>query len=552
MVKSEFVGQPSLIMDFSIIRVCIFQIGKSFLSFHINIRTLIKLLIMSNLPKSQSIIDLDSFSACEYFLKSKSYCNIDLPPYYNFQKVLDNTYDVYLRLSTAKGSQFSNFASYKEAKNLEDINHHIYANKGSDLSWRDFQVIHPLLYIHLVSTLTEPNNWEKITGRFKDFRSDSRIQCLSVPSQSLTNESDKAEQVNNWWKNIEQKSIELALEYNYLYDTDIADCYGSIYTHSIAWAIETKEVAKNDRKPHLLGNEVDSIISWMQEGQTNGIPQGSNLMNFIAEIILGYIDEQLSIKIGEAGITDYKILRYVDDYRIFVNNPIEGSTILKILSEKLLEMGMRLNSSKTRKSDDVISTAIKPDKLDWLTTSQFITNYQQLLLVIREHSKKHPNSGSLKKQLQIFYEKIDSKNIHPDSILTLVSIVTDICYKNSATYTVSFAIISKLLNFEVDKIKKNYIIDTVYKKFQQLPNTGFMQIWFKRMIKDSREDLHFNEKLCLYLQSPFSLWNNDWIKNPDLRKALEDNSIIDMDKFKSLDTVIQSNEFALFNYHSKN
>lgn len=138
---------------------------------------------MSNLPKSQSIIDLDSFSACEYFLKSKSYCNIDLPPYYNFQKVLDNTYDVYLRLSTAKGSQFSNFASYKEAKNLEDINHHIYANKGSDLSWRDFQVIHPLLYIHLVSTLTEPNNWEKITGRFKDFRSDSRIQCLSVPSQ---------------------------------------------------------------------------------------------------------------------------------------------------------------------------------------------------------------------------------------------------------------------------------------------------------------------------------------------------------------------------------
>lgn len=507
---------------------------------------------MSNLPKSQSIIDLDSFSACKYFLRSKSYCNIDLPPYYNFQKVLDNTYDVYCRLSTAKGSQFSNFASYKEAKNLEDINHHIYANKGSDLSWRDFQIIHPLLYIHLVSILTEPNNWEKITGRFKDFRSDSRIQCLSVPSQSLTNESDKAEQVNNWWKNIEQKSIELALEYNYLYDTDIADCYGSIYTHSIAWAIETKEVAKNDRKTHLLGNEVDSIISWMQEGQTNGIPQGSNLMNFIAEIILGYIDEQLSIKIGEAGITDYKILRYVDDYRIFVNNPIEGSTILKILSEKLLEMGMRLNSSKTRKSDDVISTAIKPDKLDWLTTSQFITNYQQLLLVIREHSKKHPNSGSLKKQLQIFYEKIDSKNIHPDSILTLVSIVTDICYKNSATYTVSFAIISKLLNFEVDKIKKNYIIDAVYKKFQQLPNTGFMQIWFKRMIKDSREDLHFNEKLCLYLQSPFSLWNNNWIKNPDLRTALEDNSIIDMDKFKSLDTVIQSNEFALFNYHSKN
>ena len=464
---------------------------------------------MNNVHKSQSIIDLDSFSAREYFLKNKSYCNIDLPPYYDFQKVLDSTYHVYRRLFTPKGSSFSNFASSKKAKNLENINHHIYANKGGDLSWRDFQIIHPLLYIHLVSILTELNNWKKIIKRFESFRRNVRIQCLSIPSKSLTNESDKAEQVSNWWKNIEQKSIELALEYNYLYDTDIADCYGSIYTHSIAWAIETKEVAKNERGYHLLGNEVDAVIGWMQQGQTNGIPQGSNLMNFIAEIVLGYIDEQLSMQIEEAGITDYKILRYVDDYRIFVNNPIEGSTILKILSEKLLEMGMRLNSSKTRKSDDVISTAIKPDKLDWLTTSQFITNHQQILLVIREYSKKHPNSGTLKKQLQIFYEKIDSKNIHPDSILTLVSIIADICYKNSATYTVSFAIISKLLNFEANIIRKNYIIDAVYKKFQQLPNTGFMQIWFKRMIKDSREDLHFNEKLCLYLQSPFSLWNND-------------------------------------------
>ena len=506
---------------------------------------------MNNLAKNQSVIDLDSVSACEYFLKSESYCNIDLPPYYNFQKVLDNTYTVYLRLSTAKGSKFTNFASSKEAKNLEDINHHIYANKGGDLSWRDFQIIHPLLYVHLVTILTELNNWKKITKRFEDFRRNHRIQCLSIPSQSLTNESDKAEQVSNWWKNIEQKSIELSLEYSYLYDTDIADCYGSIYTHSIAWAIETKEIAKNERGFHLLGNEIDAVIGWMQQGQTNGIPQGSNLMNFIAEIVLGYIDEQLSMQIEKSGITDYKILRYVDDYRIFVNNPTEGSTILKILSEKLLEMGMRLNSSKTRKSDDVISTAIKPDKLEWLTTSQFITNYQQLLLVLREHSKKHPNSGTLKKQLQIFYEKIKSENIHPDSILTLVSIVTDICYKNPATYTVCFAIISKLLSFEVDQVKKNHIIDAVYKKFQQLPNTGFMQIWFKRMIKDSREDLSFNEKLCLYLQDPFSLWNNDWIKNPDLKKALEDNLIVNMDKFKSLDTVIQSNEFALFNYHSK-
>lgn len=504
---------------------------------------------MTNLVRSQSVLELDGYAARDYFLKDKSYCNIDLPPYYNFQKILDDTYKIYNRLFSKPGSKFKNFASPNKAKNIENINHHIYANKGGDLSWRNFQIIHPLLYVHLVCVLTEKNNWEKLTARFVDFRKSDKIQCLSIPRKSLINESDKATQVNNWWKNVEQKSIVLALEYNYLYDTDIADCYGSIYTHSVAWAIETKDIAKNERGFHLLGNEIDSVIGWMQQGQTNGIPQGSNLMNFIAEIVLGYIDEQLAIQIHQVGITDYKILRYVDDYRIFVNNPTEGSTILKILSEKLLEMGMRLNSSKTRKSDDVISTAIKADKLDWLSKNQSITNPQQLILLIREHSKKHPNSGTLKIQLKEFYEKIDSTNIYQDSILTLTSIVTDICYKNTSTYSVGFAIISKLLNLENDDDKKNYIINAVYKKFQQLPNTGFMQIWFKRMIKDSREDLYFNEKLCSYLISPFSLWNNDWIDNNDLTKVIINTPIVDMNEFKSSDPVIQSKEFALFKYN---
>jgi hypothetical protein len=38
---------------------------------------------------------------------------------------------------------------------------------------------------------------------------------------------------------VEQKSIELGLEYDYIFHTDIVDCYGAIYTHSISWAIHT-------------------------------------------------------------------------------------------------------------------------------------------------------------------------------------------------------------------------------------------------------------------------------------------------------------------------
>ena len=35
----------------------------------------------------------------------------------------------------------------------------------------------------------------------------------------------------------------------------------------------------------------------MNYGQTNGIPEGSILTDFIAEIVLGYIDLQLSEKL---------------------------------------------------------------------------------------------------------------------------------------------------------------------------------------------------------------------------------------------------------------
>ena len=46
---------------------------------------------------------------------------------------------------------------------------------------------------------------------------------------------------------------------------------------------------------NILGNIIDKSIQNAQNQQTNGIPQGSVLMDFIAEIILGYIDRILGV-----------------------------------------------------------------------------------------------------------------------------------------------------------------------------------------------------------------------------------------------------------------
>jgi len=81
-----------------------------------------------------------------------------------------------------------------------------------------------------------------------------------VPVEDMNKKSDKAEQILQWLENMEQESINQSLDYKFSYDTDIADCYGSIYTHSIAWAIETIDIAKAQRDGNLLGNKIDTHI----------------------------------------------------------------------------------------------------------------------------------------------------------------------------------------------------------------------------------------------------------------------------------------------------
>jgi hypothetical protein len=49
------------------------------------------------------------------------------------------------------------------------------------------------------------------------------------------------------------------------------------------------------------------------------------LMDFIAEMVLGYIDERLSQCLDKK--MDYRIIRYRDDYRIFTNSKKEDITL---------------------------------------------------------------------------------------------------------------------------------------------------------------------------------------------------------------------------------
>lgn len=485
------------------------------------------------------LIDLNSNEARKFLLKEECYVNFDLPVYFKFQDLL-NVVDKSLRGKRLSDLRTSNPRDY------DDINYFILNNKDGRYSWRPFQLINPALYVSLVHKITEEANWNVIIERFKKFQYNDKIKCHSLPMVSESEDkTDKESQIFTWWQMIEQKSIDLSLDYRYILQTDITDCYGSIYTHSIPWSIHTKKEAKkkkNRNNNSLIGVAIDNHLQDMSYGQTNGIPQGSILMDFIAEIVLGYVDLLLSKKLRELKIMYYQILRYRDDYRVFTNNPYEAEQITKVLSELLSEMGLKLNASKTEASDNIIKSSLKPDKRYWITNQRITGNKQKWLIQLHLLSENFPNSGTLDTQMRDFLKVVIESKRKDDNVETLISIVTEIAFKNPRVIPTAVGIISYLLKQIETRTEKKKIIKRIYDKFQQIPNSDLLNIWLQRLTIKIDNSLIYEELICKKVfDINEQIWNTDWLNN-DLKNKIDKTPIIIESKVKTLKAVISKLE----------
>lgn len=490
------------------------------------------------MPKS--VLLMNSTHARQYFLKPESYCNIDLPTYIQFKTLLS-------KVTTAlKGKQLASLSDPKKMRQSESVNYRMLSNKDGRHAWRPFELIHPALYVSLVEAVTQKPNWKIIQNRFKTFRKDVKFECLSIPLQAEKASKDKAAQILQWWHGIEQRSIQLAMEYEYVLHADITDCYASIYTHSLAWAVHDKSVAKQGKGDKtLLGNILDGRLQDMRHGQTNGIPQGSVLMDFLAEMVLGYADLLLSNRLSTAGITEFHLLRYRDDYRIFVNNPQIGDAILKALTEVLIGLGLKLNTSKTTGSLRVVSSSLKPDKLAWIRSRQWDKNLQKHLLTIHAHGIDYPNAGSLVQALTQYNRRLAAaKKVHNPEVL--VSIVVDIAYTSPRTFPVCTAILSRLIP-KMPKGKRGEVVKRIHAKFAQLPNVGHVEVWLQRISTFYTKDINFDENICKLVKGDnVELWDSSWISAAALKTAVRPKLIVDKTKQKAAKPVMKPKEVDLF------
>ena len=478
----------------------------------------------------KNILELTNIELKEFLLKEESYINFDLPLYYSFQPILDK---VDKKLEGKKLSELRDVSP----RDFEDVNYHLLTNKDGKFSWRPFQIINPAIYVALVHTISKEDNWLFIKKRFEDFRRNDKIECHSLPIFSETEKKNKEYQVLTWWQEIEQKSILLAIDYHYILHTDITDCYGSIYTHSISWALHTKKEAKkrkNRNNRDLVGVAVDNYMQDMSYGQTNGIPQGSVLMDFIAEMVLGYVDLLLSAKVENLGLTDYKILRYRDDYRIFTNNPYEAEQIAKLLSEILSDLGLKINAEKTIASDNIIKSAIKADKRYWIENKRITENIQKWLIQLHLLSEKFPNSGTLETQMREFLKHIEKSKKEIRNIEVLISLVTEIAFRNPRVSPIAISILSIFISKIKDNSLKKELVKKIQLKFKQVPNSSLLKVWLQRLYLKVDKSYEYDEKICKKVMNNNEIiWNTDWL-NGELKNIIDKTPISVKETIKKL------------------
>lgn len=507
----------------------------------------------------KKIYELTTGRALKYFLQHDSYTTLELPSYVDFSSLLEE-------INSAIDEGKINFQPDSKSLMGKNINYEVLVSKDGLYSWRRITLINPLYYVYFCKLITSPSNWKAIKNKFREFESNDLFLCSSTPV-SKKNTSNVAASVLNWWEDFEQKSLSLALEYEFMFSTDISNFYPSIYTHSFEWVFISKEEAKKKENNNNPGRLIDTHIQMMMSNQTNGIPLGSTLMDTFAELILGEIDLQLRKKTEEQKITDYKVVRYRDDYRIFSSSKDDLDKISKCLVEVLGEFGLDLNSRKTELHDDIILHSLKSAKKEYIIERSF-NSLQKMLYAIYLFSLKHQNSKITVRYLNDFLRKLFRKKKITNSghqLDAMLGIISSIMAKNPTTYPVGMAIFAKLLTFLYDDDELKFgKLQQLHCKLGKQPNTEMLDIWFQRVQGKihTQWEGDYKTALCQRINDELKgkktftidgLWDVEWIpgsaKSKNKQKILsilKKTKIVDLDAFEEMDNDITPEEVNLF------
>ncbi len=206
---------------------------------------------------------------------------------------------------------------------------------------RPLSIPHPLAYCHLVEAICK--NWQEFdyicdnkNSQVKPYEhADGRLMIM-----------DYGDDYSN-----ADRALRFGFGKKFRIHTDITNCFPSIYSHAISWALVGIPLSKNNKGKQHWFNHVDYCQRMLKRGETQGVPIGPATSNILSEAILARIDKELSKK--------FSYFRYVDDYTCYCETFEEGQRFIRALREELKKYKLVLNIKKTQSVE--LPAPIDPD-----------------------------------------------------------------------------------------------------------------------------------------------------------------------------------------------
>ena len=527
--------------------------------------------------KTKNILSLNHTEAMDFFLKSEQYHGFELPEYFVFDDLLQN-----VKNAVGKTPYEECLQEGMSPELLSDVNLDILLNKDGRYAVRPIILANPFLYYFLVREICNEQSWTVIKLLFEKFNVPHITSCALPVIPKEKEPFHKSTTILNWWSTMEQRSIELSLEYRYMFVTDITNCYGSVNPQAFDWAFSFKDTEYEQKAKNPIAKNIQKFLRAFQQGRNIGIPQGSAIFDFIGEIILGYSDLLLHEAIRKEGITtSYEIIRYRDDYRIFCNDKDVLEKISYILQHILESFNFRMNSKKTKISESIVTDSIKADKLAYIYNTPIFNkkgvdfdSFEKHLLYILMFARQYPDSGSIKTMLSDIDKRIEEwlkpqtrevstinledtnnaiekrletyqRKLIGGSVRAMSAVCVQIALENVGCSHYALRVLSRMVDSLEEEQEKRDIIDKVYTKLCNQPNSDYNQLWLQNITyqNDKKKGVSpYNIRLCkVVMGENVELWNNSWLKK-DLTKNYKQTSVVCNEVLKKVTLIITFRE----------
>ncbi len=203
---------------------------------------------------------------------------------------------------------------------------------------RVLSIPYPTTYINQCKFISD--NWDDVQLHFLDKTGSNTYKKSQIHIRKI---QAKKQLFEMNYKDFDSKygllETKISIGAKYVVKADISNCFPSIYTHAISWALAGIEEAKRNQKDSSKWyNQLDFYTRALKDNETHGVLIGPHSSNLISEIILVAIDNELQ---------QYNYTRCVDDYTCFVSSQQKAENFLIDLANALRKYDLLLNHKKT-------------------------------------------------------------------------------------------------------------------------------------------------------------------------------------------------------------